>query len=136
MQPILKQLKKLQQPTVSELDNCYLTPFDIHNLSLKASVVPNAQHEPQFAWSLTLSITLTQSGHWVLESNVCGRSICIFDTLLNSSSLIYNSLSTTVPKISFTSSIVAFSNLVFLPAFHIFWTVLTWFIISSLVAGE
>jgi hypothetical protein len=40
---------KLQQPVVSAVDNKVLLPVLIQTLSLKASVVPKAQQDPQLA---------------------------------------------------------------------------------------
>ena len=42
-------------------------------LSLSASVVPCAQHEPQLAWSRTWFMMLAHSGHAVLESKFSGN---------------------------------------------------------------
>jgi len=48
LHPIEKQDKNPQHPVVSATDNKCLTPFLMQALSLRASVVPWAQQDPQF----------------------------------------------------------------------------------------
>jgi len=48
LQPIEKHCKNPQHAVVSAVDNELVYPFLIHNLSFNASVVPCAQHDPQF----------------------------------------------------------------------------------------
>lgn len=77
LQPIEKQLRKLQQPTVSAVDSrgaSAVHPALMLTRSLNASVVPKAQQDPQLAWS-RMVLMLLQLGHAVRESKLAGATI-------------------------------------------------------------
>lgn len=72
-----KHERKLQHPTVSEVDNrgpAALPPDLMHTRSLNASVVPKAQQDPQLDWSRIVPM-LVQLGHWVRASKLSGAMI-------------------------------------------------------------
>merc|ERR1719192_837018 len=68
---------KLQQPVVSDTDSRTVKfPSDeMHMRSLKASVVPWAQQEPQSDWSRMWPITLAHFGNAVRASKSVGVSM-------------------------------------------------------------
>jgi len=57
----------LSHATKSSGERTTLTPYEMQNLSERASEDPNAQQEPHEAWSL---MAWTQLGHLVLESKL------------------------------------------------------------------
>jgi len=87
----------------------------MHSLSLKASVVPNAQHDPQLAWSRMVPIDL-QLGHCWRASKLSGA--------LNPGCVLMGSFrrkagSTMVPIIFLACSSDIPVNLLFSPAFQL-----------------
>merc|ERR1719230_1365218 len=74
LQPMEKHCEKPQFAVVSVGDNNVVLPVAMHNLSLKASVEPNAQQLPQADWSRMSPETDAQSGQLVRTSKSVGMS--------------------------------------------------------------
>lgn len=74
MHPIdIPHVRPAQQATVSSGENTVVaSPVAIQLRSLKASVLPKAQHEPQLDWSLTRPVICAQAGHAVRTSKESG----------------------------------------------------------------
>jgi hypothetical protein len=95
------------------------------------SAAPKAQHEPQADWSLT-SLKDSQSGQAVLESKLAGAELTIDNgwvTFMPGLVGLDLCSSDGIMKL-IMDSLVWFSHLRFLPAFHVVFMELTWSAIS------
>ena len=88
----------------------------MHLRSLRTSVVPKAQHEPQLDWSRMRLMTNSHSGHAVRASNSAGKSSATSIDSSRGGKLILQSGSTMVPIKLLISLSEAPSNLSFTPA--------------------
>jgi len=75
---MLRQLRNAQHAVVSATDIRVVSPVLMQSLSLKASVVPWAQQDPQLDWSLMCPMTEAHWGHCYRASKVSGRALLRF----------------------------------------------------------
>jgi hypothetical protein len=105
LQPIEKHCAKPQFAVVSVGDNSVVLPVAMHNLSLKASVDPNAQQLPQADWSRMSPETDAQSGQLALTSKDSGMSALTPSSSFSTAcGLKASSSDKIVPHNNFTSS--------------------------------